>query len=239
MIRRLRKLAALSRTDRLLIVEAALTLSAIRIALWLIPVRRVLRPARVQPAVFGPHSVAQLAWAIQAVAPFVPKSTCLVRALATRLLLARRGFPTTLRIGVAKSPDFQAHAWLEHDGRILIGAFEPGTYTVLQSSLMSPDVGSALLGCSQASPDALRPDPDVLSRRVRGCLVLVHLRTGGIYEMNATAALLWESLADGTDLSQVRARMLRDFRVNQAELDASISALLASFRERELIAHAG
>jgi hypothetical protein len=39
------------------------------------------------------------------------------------LLLSRHSYPTTLRLGVARSPEgrLEAHAWLEHEGDIVIG----------------------------------------------------------------------------------------------------------------------
>lgn len=50
--------------------------------------------------------------------------TCLVQAVAARSLLARRGIPATLYIGVAGSTAegrMQAHAWLECGDRVVTG----------------------------------------------------------------------------------------------------------------------
>ena len=54
---------------------------------------------------------------------YVPAATCLTQALATRVLLSRLGQPAHLRIGVAKSKkgQLQAHAWVESQGKIIIG----------------------------------------------------------------------------------------------------------------------
>lgn len=47
----------------------------------------------------------------------VPGDTrCLRRSLVLMQLLARRGISAQLVIGTRTSPDFLAHAWLEHDG---------------------------------------------------------------------------------------------------------------------------
>jgi hypothetical protein len=53
----------------------------------------------------------------------VPRSTCLVQAVAARTLLTRRQQPAELRIGVARSDAgrLEAHAWLERDGRVILG----------------------------------------------------------------------------------------------------------------------
>ncbi len=62
----------------------------------------------------------------------VPGANCLVQALAARALLAREGIDSTMRIGVLrqKRGTIQAHAWVERDGRILVGA-RADTFTPL------------------------------------------------------------------------------------------------------------
>ena len=55
-------------------------------------------------------------------------SRCLIRSLVLTRLLARRAIPNTLVIGVRKEPDFEAHAWIEHEGRPVLPA---GAYTRL------------------------------------------------------------------------------------------------------------
>ena len=76
-------------------------------------------------------------WAVIAVTKRIPMgSNCLVRAITAQELLSRYGYPSELRIGVAK-PDtgcrIQAHAWLENNGKILIGEEETRSWTPLPS----------------------------------------------------------------------------------------------------------
>lgn len=48
------------------------------------------------------------------------RSTCLVEALTLRAMLARRGLPAEIKIGVLKTPaGLRAHAWLEVAGQIV------------------------------------------------------------------------------------------------------------------------
>jgi hypothetical protein len=70
---------------------------------------------------------------VEVAARRVPRATCLVRALAAQALLARHGHPSQLRLGVARGADraFEAHAWLERDGQILIGGGPEGRYVPL------------------------------------------------------------------------------------------------------------
>jgi hypothetical protein len=67
--------------------------------------------------------VKRLAWAVQAAARRIPGASCLTQALALQYVLGRAGETTKLHIGVAKDSarGFEAHAWLEHRGAILVG----------------------------------------------------------------------------------------------------------------------
>jgi hypothetical protein len=73
----------------------------------------------------GPSpKVRRIGWAVERAARCVPGAQhCLTQALAVKLLLARRGVPTELRIGVTKSPlgPLKAHAWLESDSVAVFG----------------------------------------------------------------------------------------------------------------------
>ncbi len=63
----------------------------------------------------------QLALAVaRAAAHHLRPMTCLPRALALQRMLAQRGIPSVLRIGVRKeAATFTAHAWVEVEGRAL------------------------------------------------------------------------------------------------------------------------
>lgn len=61
---------------------------------------------------------------IETASGFVPGATCLVKALAARVLLARHGYRTECRLGVArhsKTDKIYAHAWLEYQGAVVMG----------------------------------------------------------------------------------------------------------------------
>jgi len=109
------------------------------IALRIVPFRRLVRwtdvaPRRAEDPDRAP--VARIVWAVEAVGRrLFPARPCLPQALAARGLLARRGVPTTLRIGIQKDEDVDAHAWLERDGEVLIGGeTSPDEYHVLTAS---------------------------------------------------------------------------------------------------------
>ena len=77
----------------------------------------------------GSAPVNRLTWSVEAAAKRMNNATCLCKALALQRLLARNGHYSELRIGVEKSHgQFTAHAWLVHNGRVLIGGAEMESY---------------------------------------------------------------------------------------------------------------
>lgn len=59
-------------------------------------------------------------------------SRCLVRSLVLSSVLARRGIPSTLVIGVSSEPSFAAHAWVERDGLALLPEGDDGFKRILE-----------------------------------------------------------------------------------------------------------
>ena len=134
----LARFVALPPAERHLIVAAAGLLAAIRVGLWVLSFRWVHGAIgalgnRPQPRGGGGPPVERIVWAVGAADRLVPRTTCLVRALAAQALLARRGHASQLRLGVAGGSGraFEAHAWLERDGRILIGGPVEARYVPL------------------------------------------------------------------------------------------------------------
>src|SRR5262245_22397574 len=100
-------------------------MSAIRVALRVATVRVVRRglgrlgswPAPTKPCA-GAEDVVR---AVRRAAAAMPGTSCLVEALAIEALLARRGVPSTLRIGFERRGDgaLGGHAWIEANGMTL------------------------------------------------------------------------------------------------------------------------
>ena len=77
----------------------------------------------------------RIGWAVAVVSRVVPDGiNCLVRAMATEIMLKRFGYESTLKFGVVKPREglLEAHAWLESDGIVVIGEFELDRYVTLQ-----------------------------------------------------------------------------------------------------------
>ena len=133
-MKRLIKFWNLPENERWLLVSALIHLSAVRVGLWVLPLESLLR--RIQTSqvsktcdvLWKPERVA---WAIRVVSRYLPGTgNCLVQSLAAQTMLARRGYSSHLRIGVAKDEggQFKAHAWVECDGKIVIGGAGASQY---------------------------------------------------------------------------------------------------------------
>ena len=101
----------------------------VRFALWILPARAIVgfvsRLGRRSGSDASTYltSTPTMIWAVEAVARRVPHATCLTQAIAAKLLLDWSGEHVQLCLGVAHTTDgaFRAHAWLERDGRALLG----------------------------------------------------------------------------------------------------------------------
>ncbi len=132
---RLRKYLSLSRAEQGLLAEAAVVLGAIRIGLWLLPVRRVrqitARVARWTATGGGRHEGSipiRVSRAVVRASACIPRASCLPQALAAQFLLERRGYSPVLRIGMARGSEGRpaAHAWVEHQSVVILGGgFSP------------------------------------------------------------------------------------------------------------------
>jgi hypothetical protein len=120
---RLRKYAELPRRKRVLVLEALAAVVAVRVGLTVLSFSRLRHWLDRAGGRRGKAENAdELAWAVSAVSPVVPHATCLTQALALQVLLRRHGQSGELRIGVDKQGErVRAHAWVERDGKILIG----------------------------------------------------------------------------------------------------------------------
>jgi hypothetical protein len=89
-------------------------------------------------------------------------------------------------------------------------------------------------GDSESAP-SLKPNPNVLFKRLGDEIILFHLDTDRFYELNGTAARFWELIAGGSDSTQVRQQMMKEFAVEANEFDAEAKAFLASLQKEDLI----
>lgn len=137
MIALYRRFSSLDRLDRRLLLEATALMAFAWTGLRLLPLptlRRILdHYVGSRTGLNAPQLrlqvIGRVRWAVTAVAARFPVSaTCLVQALAADAILRRRGLVSELCIGVrvlgSGSVPIGAHAWVQCDGAVAIGAME-------------------------------------------------------------------------------------------------------------------
>ena len=118
--------------DRTLIVEAAGALLLVRVGLWTLryaTVRRLIDRIGLDDNTASDECVTRIARMITSVGRRLPcRITCLVEALAAQAMLRRRGRESVVRFGVRarveRAATIEAHAWLEHDGTVILGRID-------------------------------------------------------------------------------------------------------------------
>lgn len=133
-MKRAARFLTLSRTEWALWFESTVLLVVIRLGLCFLPfqtLRRILarwakatNPSEKNNRVPLNHVIR----AVERASRYLPmKGTCLMQALAAQTLLSQAGYPARLSIGVKrdKGRKFEAHAWLESEGVVVVGGRVP------------------------------------------------------------------------------------------------------------------
>ena len=139
----LRKLLNLPIADIGLLLEAALMLEVARLAIALAPFRHiapwlgVCRSATPTTPLSEAHTwlAKRIGWAVHTAAGHLPwQAVCLPQAIAAKFMLRRRGFASTLYLGVSRDDiSFKAHAWIRTGDVIVTGYQDMQRYTVVSS----------------------------------------------------------------------------------------------------------
>nr|UXE45170.1 hypothetical protein Hi04_10k_c4335_00029 [uncultured bacterium] len=139
---RWRKAFELSISEWLLILWAALWLGLVEIGLRVLRFNTLVekldhhRPHG-RTLVARPHSAERFAYCVELASRLYPlEPTCLKKALVLYALLARKGLCAQLWIGAAKSHtdrgvQIDYHAWVEHEGKVILGAANRERYIPL------------------------------------------------------------------------------------------------------------
>lgn len=129
-------------SEKILYAEAFLAVISTGFILRLVPfrfIRKSLAKRLSSDVVEGPVNWTEIHKIVRSVnffSRFHPFASCLSKSIAALLLIKHNGGNAVLKIGVAKDEDknFMAHAWLETNGRIVIGKLPPmSRYTVLDT----------------------------------------------------------------------------------------------------------
>lgn len=118
----------LSLEDKHVLIKSFLLLWTVRIMLWILPFSVIQKIVSRFTQVSGEsHNIPmdKLIWAVAVMSRYVHNVTCLTRALTGQILLAGENYRSNIKIGVSNSKgNFEAHAWLESDDKIVLGESE-------------------------------------------------------------------------------------------------------------------
>jgi hypothetical protein len=79
------------------------------------------------------------------------------------------------------------------------------------------------------------PSPDVLAQAVGDDLVLVHLHSNAIFELNTTASRFWVLLCEAHSVDTICQTLLSEFEITQTQLEDEIQGLLDMLQAHDLI----
>ena len=66
-------------------------------------------------------------------------------------------------------------------------------------------------------------------------MVLIHLHTNEIFDLNETSARLWELLAGGGDVAAIETQLRQEFDVDPDQLHREVTATLSTLAQNDLI----
>ena len=82
---------------------------------------------------------------------------------------------------------------------------------------------------------ALRPNPDVVAKRLDSAMVLVHVATNRILELNETGARVWELLSQGATVDQIVRQLVDEFDVEEPRAFDQVKSLINQLESEALL----
>ena len=90
---------------------------------------------------------------------------------------------------------------------------------------------------SQIAVDlVLRPNPDVIAKRLDQATVLVEISTSRIFELNETGTRIWDLLGQGLNVEQIVQHLVSEFEVENTQAAEEVRTLLSQLRDQGLVA---
>ncbi len=127
----LHKFLSLTLGEKQLLLSSFILLGLVRLGLLLLPfgtlqqfMASISQVNAVKAKQYSAPTIEIIAKTVNISSRYMPGGAkCLARALTTQVLMNRFGYLSELRIGVAKGErgEFEAHAWVESQGEIVIG----------------------------------------------------------------------------------------------------------------------
>jgi Coenzyme PQQ synthesis protein D (PqqD) len=81
----------------------------------------------------------------------------------------------------------------------------------------------------------LEPNADVIGQQLGDEVVLVHLKTNRIFELNRTGARFWSLLQEESDRARIEEAMRAEFDVSAQDLTNEIDHLISRLAAEDLV----
>lgn len=142
-MRKIRNFLFLPYQKKKLLTKSLLFVWFIRLGLWILPYRLLIKwlalldSSKSVSRINDWKLIKEVSYSVRSCAKYVPFASCLTQALATQTLLRLKGQNSILKFGVDKDDNKKliAHAWIEIDGKIIIGGSpDISRYTVLNAN---------------------------------------------------------------------------------------------------------
>jgi hypothetical protein len=85
------------------------------------------------------------------------------------------------------------------------------------------------------NPRRVRTDSQVAFRRLGDRMLLIHLRTNQIFDLNETSARFWELLNEVGDIDLAERRLQEEYAVEPARLHAEVTRIVDLLEAEKLI----
>jgi hypothetical protein len=82
----------------------------------------------------------------------------------------------------------------------------------------------------------LRPNPEVIAKRLDQTMVLVDISTSRIFELNETGTRVWELIGQGLDVEHILEHLVSEFEVADSIAAEEVTNLLSQLQNEGLVA---
>ena len=175
----------------------------------------------------------------------MPRATCLVQALSTQILLGRHGHAGKVHIGVALDPElgFRAHAWVESQGKILVGDRKNSTVTRrcwfwMPTAFTTSRSIFKVMATEISLNSRVRIQDDVLFQELKGEAVLLNLKTGVYLGLNQLGTRIWQLLQADGSLDRAKEVILREYDVTPEKCAQDLLDLVQQMEQQGLVSAA-
>jgi Coenzyme PQQ synthesis protein D (PqqD) len=84
-------------------------------------------------------------------------------------------------------------------------------------------------------PQRFQVNPETVANRMGEQMVLVHLGTDRIFELNSSAARIWDLLVEGRDQQEIERSLCEEFKISKDLANQQTNELLTSLIAEKII----